>query len=168
VEYGLTDIQEYYANTGGLKKAAEQQRGKKVNASFVESFSKDTTPRSLEDLLRMEYRTKLLNPKWADAMANQGSGGAYEISQRMTALIGWGGTANFTDAWVYDQAADTYALDPEMAKKLRDANPEAFRNIVGRMLEANGRGFWQPDIEKLQQLRELYDLTDEEIEGVAV
>jgi magnesium chelatase subunit H len=168
VEYGLTDIQEYYANTGGLKKAAEQQRGKKVNATFVESFSKDTTPRSLDDLLRMEYRTKLINPKWADAMANQGSGGAYEISQRMTALIGWGGTANFTDAWVYDQAADTYALDPEMAKKLRDANPEAFRNIVGRMLEAHGRGFWQPDAEKLQQLRELYDLTEEEIEGIAV
>ncbi|MFB2970026.1 cobaltochelatase subunit CobN [Aerosakkonema sp. BLCC-F183] len=168
VEYGLTDIQEYYANTGGLKKAAEKQRGKKVNASFVESFSKDTTPRNLEDLLRMEYRTKLLNPKWADAMANQGSGGAYEISQRMTALIGWGGTADFTDNWVYDQAADTYALDEEMAKKLRDANPEAFRNIVGRMLEANGRGFWQPSEERLQKLRELYDLTDEEIEGVTV
>ncbi len=29
VEYGLTDIQEYYANTGGLKLAAEKQRGKK-------------------------------------------------------------------------------------------------------------------------------------------
>lgn len=168
VEYGLTDIQEYYANTGGLKKAAEKKRGKKVNASFVESFSKDTTPRNLEDLLRMEYRTKLLNPKWADAMANQGSGGAYEISQRMTALIGWGGTADFTDNWVYDQAADTYALDEEMAKKLRDANPEAFRNIVGRMLEANGRGFWQPSEERLQKLRDLYDLTDDEIEGVTV
>lgn len=168
VEYGLTDIQEYYANTGGLKKAAEKQRGKKVNASFVESFSKDTTPRNLEDLLRMEYRTKLLNPKWAEAMANQGSGGAYEISQRMTALIGWGGTADFTDDWVYDQAADTYALDEEMAKKLRDANPEAFRNIVSRMLEANGRGFWQPSDDKLQKLRELYDVTDDEMEGVTV
>ncbi len=165
VEYGLTDIQEYYANTGGLKRAAEKQRGKKVNACFVESFSKDTTPRNLEDLLRLEYRTKLLNPKWADAMANQGSGGAYEISQRMTALIGWGGTADFTDSWVYDQAADTYALDAEMAEKLREANPEAFRNIVGRMLEANGRGFWQPSEEKL---RELYELTDEELEGVTV
>jgi magnesium chelatase subunit H len=168
VEYGLTDIQEYYANTGGLKRAAEKQRGKKVNASFVESFSKDTTPRNLEDLLRMEYRTKLLNPKWAEAMANQGSGGAFEISQRMIALIGWGGTADFTDSWVYDQAADTYALDPEMARKLREANPEAFRNIVGRMLEAHGRGFWQPDAEKLEKLRELYELTDEELEGVAV
>jgi magnesium chelatase subunit H len=166
VEYGLTDIQEYYANTGGLKRAAEQQGGKKVTASFVESFSKDTTPRKLEDLLRLEYRTKLLNPKWAEAMAAQGSGGAYEISQRMTALMGWGGTTNFQEAWVYDQAAATYALDPEMAKRLREANPEAFRNIVGRMLEANGRGFWHPESETLDKLRQLYELTDEQLEGV--
>ncbi|WP_315790171.1 magnesium chelatase subunit H [Fischerella sp. JS2] len=168
VEYGLTDIQEYYANTGGLKKAAEKVGGKKVTASFVESFSKDTTPRKLDDLLRMEYRTKLLNPKWAEAMVNQGSGGAFEVSQRMTALIGWGGTTDFTDDWVYDQAADTYALDPQMAEKLRKANPEAFRNIVGRMLEAHGRGFWQASEDKLQKLRELYELTDEELEGVTV
>ena len=168
VEYGLTDIQEYYANTGGLKRAAEKQRGKKVTTSFVESFSKDTTPRNLDDLLRMEYRTKLVNPKWAQAMANQGSGGAFEISQRMTALIGWGGTADFTDDWVYDQAADTYALDAEMADKLRKANPEAFRNILGRMLEAHGRGFWEADSEKLDKLRQLYELTDEELEGVTV
>ncbi|MDZ8082849.1 MAG: magnesium chelatase subunit H [Nostoc sp. DcaGUA01] len=168
VEYGLTDIQEYYANTGGLKKAAEKQRGGKVTTSFVESFSKDTTPRNLDDLLRIEYRSKLVNPKWAQAMANQGSGGAFEISQRMTALIGWGGTADFTDDWVYDQAADTYALDAEMADKLRKANPEAFRNIVGRMLEAHGRGFWEADSEKLDKLRQLYELTDEELEGVTV
>jgi magnesium chelatase subunit H len=168
VEYGLTDIQEYYANTGGLKKAAEKQSGKKVKASFIESFSKDTTPRKLEEVLRLEYRTKFLNPKWAEAMANQGSGGAYEISQRMTALIGWGGTVDFTDDWVYDQAADTYTLDEEMADKLRKANPEAFRNIVGRMLEAHGRGFWNASEEKLEKLRELYDLTDEELEGVNI
>ena len=166
VEYGLTDIQEYYANTGGLKKAAEKQRGKKVTASFVESFSQDTTPRNLDDLLRMEYRTKLLNPKWAEAMANQGSGGAFEISQRMTALIGWAGTADFTDDWVYDQAADTYVLDAEMAEKLRKANPEAFRNIVGRAIEAHGRGFWNADPEKLEKLRQLYEMTENELEGV--
>lgn len=166
VEYGLTDIQEYYTNTGALKRAAEQQQGKKVTTSFVESFSNDTTPRRLEDVLRLEYRSKFLNPKWAEAMAAQGSGGAYEISQRMTALIGWGGTANFQDSWVYDQAANTYALDPEMAQKLRAANPEAFRNLVGRMLEAHGRGFWHPDPDKLEQLRTLYDRSEAELEGV--
>ena len=168
VEYGLTDIQEYYGNTGGLKLAAEKQSGKEVSASFVESFSKDTNPRQLKDLLRMEYRTKLLNPKWAEAMAEQGSGGAYEISQRMTALIGWGGTANFKDDWVYDQAVDTYALDTEMANKLRQANPEAFRNIVARSLEAHGRGLWNADEEKLEKLRELYESTEDELEGVTV
>ncbi len=168
VEYGLTDIQEYYGNTGGLKIAAEKESGQEVEASFVESFSKDTTPRKLKDLLRMEYRTKLLNPKWAKAMVEQGSGGAYEISQRMTALIGWGGTANFQDDWVYNQAADTYALDPEIAEKLRQANPEAFRNTVGRMLEANGRGFWDTDEEKLEKLRELYQSAEDELEGVTV
>ena len=99
-------------------------------------------------------------------MVNQGSGGAYEVSQRMTALIGWGGTTDFHDNWVYDQAAETYALDPEMAEKLRKANPEAFRNIVGRMIEANGRGFWDADDETLEKLRNLYELTDEELEGV--
>jgi magnesium chelatase subunit H len=166
VEYGLTDIQEYYANTGALKRAAEQQQGKQVTASFVESFSKDTTPRSLEEILRLEYRTKFLNPKWAEAMAEQGSGGAFEISQRMTALIGWGGTTNFQEAWVYDQAAETYALDAAMAAKLQAANPEAFRNIVGRMLEAHGRGFWQPDSETLNQLRALYDRSEAELEGI--
>jgi magnesium chelatase subunit H len=168
VEYGLTDIQEYYGNTGGLKLAAEKQSGKEVEASFVESFSKDTNPRKLKDLLRMEYRTKLLNPKWAEAMADQGSGGAYEISQRMTALIGWGGTANFKDDWVYDQAADTYMLDAEMAKKLKDANPEAFRNIIARAIEAHGRGLWNADEEKLEKLRELYESTEDELEGVTV
>lgn len=169
VEYGLTDIQEYYANTGALKRAAEQQQpGRKVTASFVESFSKDTTPRKLEELLRIEYRTKLLNPKWAEAMAAQGSGGAYEISQRMTALIGWGGTTNFQEGWVYDQAAATYAFDPAMAEKLRKANPEAFRNLIGRMLEANGRGFWNPDEATLEKLRSLYDMAEDELEGLTV
>ncbi|MEO1123779.1 MAG: magnesium chelatase subunit H [Cyanobacteria bacterium J06639_16] len=166
VEYGLTDIQEYYANTGALKQAAEQAGGKSVTASFVESFSKDTTPRRLDDLLRMEYRTKLLNPKWAEAMAAQGSGGAYEISQRMTAIIGWTGTTNFQDQWVYDQAAQTYALDATMAEQLRKANPEAFRNIVGRLIEANSRNFWHPDEETVEKLQALYDEADLTLEGV--
>ena len=59
-------LQEYYANTGALKNAAETaQGGKKVGCSIVETFSKSTKPRELEEVLRLEYRSKLLNPKWA-------------------------------------------------------------------------------------------------------
>jgi cobalamin biosynthesis Mg chelatase CobN len=75
-------------------------------------------------VLRIEYRTKLLNPRWATAMAAQGSGGAYEISQRMTAMVGWGATAAFSEDWVWNQAADTYVLDDDMAATLRKNNPQ--------------------------------------------
>ena len=155
VEYGLTDISEYYANTGALKKAAENRKSgtanKKVDISIIEAFggggsgksdgaTQPSVPvRNLEDVLRLEYRSKLLNPKWRDAMLKQGSGGAFEVSQRMTAMIGWAATSH-VDNFVFNQAAERYALDEEVAEKLRTSNPEAFKNVIRRLLEAAGRG----------------------------
>jgi len=97
VEYGLTDITEYFANTGAVKKAAEKRNLRangKVGVSIVEAFGAEVRPRELESTLRLEYRSKLLNPKWAQAMVAQGAGGAYEVSQRMTAMVGWAATAD--------------------------------------------------------------------------
>ncbi len=69
-EGGASLEQEYYANTGALKQAAESARGgRKVGCSIVETFSKSTKPRELEEVLRLEYRSKLLNPKWAEVCA---------------------------------------------------------------------------------------------------
>ena len=168
VEYGLTDIQEYYANTGALKKAAEnnQGAGRRVAVSVIESFEKEVRPRDLEETLRLEYRSKLLNPKWAEAMAAQGAGGAYEISGRLTAMIGWAATTDFAEQWVFDGAADRYVLDEAMADRLRASNPEAFRNILKRMMEAKGRGFWRPSDEVLARLQDLFIEVEDEIEGV--
>ena len=85
---------------GSLKKAAENRKpidnetgkSKRVAVSVIEAFggannNDDIPVRDVEDVLRMEYRSKLLNPKWRDAMLEQGSGGAYEVSQRMTAMV---------------------------------------------------------------------------------
>ncbi len=41
-------------------------------------------------------------------------------------------------------------------------------NIVGRAIEAHGRGFWNADDEKLEKLRELYQSAEDELEGVTV
>jgi magnesium chelatase subunit H len=178
VEYGITDIQEYYANTGALARAAQTRKRRaggdpdaKVTASFVESFGNASSrrPRDLEELLRLEYRSKLLNPRWAEKMVAQGSGGAYEVSQRMTALLGWGGVSGFGDSFVYEQAADQYALNEDIARRIREYNPEAFRNIVGRLLEAAGRGIWRnADEERLAKLRALYEDIDAQLEGVSL
>jgi hypothetical protein len=136
----------------------------KVQASILESYARNPRPKKLNDALRLEYRSKLLNPKWANTMVEQGSGGAFEVSQRMTALVGWGATTKFTEDWVYEQSAETYALDPEMAKKLMDANPEAFKNIVGRLIEANNRGMWDAKEDTIEALRDMYEDIDNEIE----
>jgi magnesium chelatase subunit H len=148
--YGLTDIQEYYANTGALKKAAENNREVKsgncvrrsdVSVSVIEATEKDVRPRELEEMLRMEYRTKLLNPKWSDALLRQGSSGAYEISGRLTAMIGWASTAGFSEEWLWNATSNKYAMDAEMASELRASNPEAFRNIVVDILTMNPNFF---------------------------
>ena len=136
----------------------------KVQATVVEGFAKEVRPKKLNDVLRLEYRSKLLNPKWADEMVSQGSGGAFEVSQRMTAMIGWGATTKFQEQWVFDQSAQTYALDADMAKRLMEANPEAFKNIVGRLLEATNRGMWEPSADVLEQLQNLYQDIDDAIE----
>uniref|UniRef100_A0A7S0W095 CobN/magnesium chelatase domain-containing protein n=1 Tax=Hemiselmis tepida TaxID=464990 RepID=A0A7S0W095_9CRYP len=166
VEYGLTDIQEYYANTGAMVRAMDDIQGGegKVQANIVESYARNPRPKKLNDALRLEYRSKLLNPKWADTMVAQGSGGAFEVSQRMTALVGWGATTKFQEKWVFDQSAETYALDEEMAAKLREANPEAFKNIVGRLIEASNRGMWEADDGVLSKLRDLYEDIDDQLE----
>lgn len=66
--------------------------------------------------------------------------------------------------FVFDQAAERYALDEVVARKLQQNNPEAFKNVVRRLLEANGRGMWETDEDILKKLRDLYSDADDMIE----
>ena len=38
------------------------------------------------------------------------TGGAFEVSQRMTAMIGWGATTKFKEKWVFDQVCTSVSL----------------------------------------------------------
>ena len=53
-----------------------------------------------------------------------------------------------------------------MAEKLKLNTPEAFRNILKRMLEATGRGYWAPSDDIISKLQELFEEVEDEIEGV--
>ena len=99
-------------------------------------------------------------------MVSQGSGGAFEISQRMTALLGWGATTDFKEDWVYDQAIETYVDNVEIAEALRKSNPQAFANILKRSIEAARRGIWDADEDTLRRLQDMYNEMDAKLEGV--
>ena len=166
VEYGLTDMQHYYGYSGALKAAAERATGHSVALSYVESFTAETKVQSLDQVLRVEYRTKLLNPKWYEGMLKHGHNGAAEIANRFTYMLGWSATTEAVDNWVYDQAAATFVLDDTMRKRLEAANPEAARNAISRLLEASSRGLWQADETTLDRLRELHADLEDQLEGV--
>ena len=70
------------------------------------------------------------------------------------------------DNWVYEEANNTFIDDPEMAKRLMDANPNSFRKLVATFLEANGRGYWEANDDQIQKLRDMYMDVEDRIEGV--
>jgi len=166
VEYGLTDMQHYYGYSGALKAAAERATGQRVPLNFVESFTAETKLQTLEQTLRVEYRTKFLNPKWYEGMLRHGHNGAAEIASRFTYMLGWSATTGAVDQWVYDEAARTFVLDDTMRTRIEALNPAAARNMVGRLLEANARGMWQTDEETLERLRELHADLEDRLEGI--
>ncbi|MCS6772520.1 MAG: magnesium chelatase subunit H [Thermoflexales bacterium] len=168
VEFGVTDIDHYFSSSGALHLAARKHSGTAVKLNYVETFTSDVRIDDLDRVLRVEYRSKLLNPRWYEGMLKHGHSGAAEISNRFTYLLGWDAVSHAVDDWTYAAAAQTYALDPAMRERLTRVNPQAMRNIVGRLLEANGRGLWQADETTIESLKAIYADLEDRLEGVVM
>jgi magnesium chelatase subunit H len=167
-EFGISDIDHYFSSSGSLQLAARRRNTKPgdVKLNYVESFTSDIKVDDAEKSLRIEYRSKLLNPKWFEGMLKHGHSGAGEISNRVTYMLGWDAVTKSVDDWVYKKTAETYALDPEMRERLATLNPQAIKNIVGRMLEAHGRGMWKADQNMIDELQEIYADLEDRLEGL--
>jgi magnesium chelatase subunit H len=168
IEFGVSDIDHYFSSSGALYLAAKKRAKDptKVKLNYVESFTAETRIDDVEAVLRTEYRTKLLNPKWYEGMLQSGNSGAAEISNRMTYMLGWDAVSNKVDDWVYTESAKTFALDEAMRKRLTALNPQAMQNITNRLLEANGRGLWSADAEMIEQLKAISESLEDALEGV--
>ena len=165
VEYGLTDMTHYYGHSGALRLAAKGARTAAVPLTYAESFTGEVRLNDSDELLRIEARAKILNPKWFEALLGHGHSGAAEISNRFTHLLGWGALGS-VDQWVFDGAVQTYLFDESVRTRLEEANPEAMRNAVSRLIEANGRGLWKADQETLDRLQTLYSDIEDRLEGI--
>jgi magnesium chelatase subunit H len=167
-EFGISDIDHYFSSSGSLQLAARRRNSKTsdIKLNYVESFTSDIKVDDADKSLRVEYRSKLLNPKWFEGMLKHGHSGAGEISNRVTYMLGWDAVTKSVDDWVYKKTAETYALDPNMRERLAELNPQAIKNIVGRMLEAHGRGMWKADQEMINELQEIYADLEDRLEGM--
>jgi magnesium chelatase subunit H len=165
VEYGLTDMTHYYGHSGAIQMAAKKIQGTEVSLSYAETFTGEVQVKGVADMLRVEARSKMLNPRWFEAMLAHGHSGAAEIGNRFTHLVGWGAVGT-TDNWMFEEAANTFVLDETVRRRIENANPQAARNAVSRLLEANGRGMWKADEATLTKLQGLYADLEDRLEGV--
>ncbi|MEL6489927.1 MAG: magnesium chelatase subunit H [Cyanobacteria bacterium J06621_3] len=165
-EISLTDVSHYFDSDPTKVVASLRDDGKKPTSFVADTTTANAQVRSLSETVRLDARTKLLNPKWYEGMLSNGYEGVRELSNRLVNTMGWSATADAVDNWVYEDTNDTFINDPEMCKRLMDLNPNSFRRMVTTLLEVNGRGYWETSDENIERLQELYEEVENRIEGV--
>jgi magnesium chelatase subunit H len=166
-EIGLTDVDHYFEYLGGVSKAVEMRARARPAIYLSDSLSRDVKIRSLEETVRLETRAKTLNPKWYEGMLKHGFRGVAEIENHVSNTFGWSATADAVDDWIYSEVANTFVFDESMLERLRELNPHSAHALVRRLLEANGRGYWDVDPDVLERLQEISRDLEDELEGVA-
>ncbi len=155
-EISLTDVSHYF-DSDPTKLVASLRGDGKTPASYIaDTTTANAQVRTLSETVRLDARTKLLNPKWYEGMLSHGYEGVRELSKRLVNTMGWSATAGAVDNWIYEDTNETFIKDEEMQKRLMNLNPHSFRKVVSTLLEVNGRGYWETSEENLNRLRELY------------
>eukprot|EP00775_Hariotina_reticulata_P013861 gene13861-13983_t len=165
-EISLTDVSHYFDSDPTKLVGSLRSDGRMPNAYIADTTTANGQVRTLGETVRLDARTKLLNPKWYEGMLSSGYEGVREIQKRLTNTMGWSATSGMVDNWVYDEANATFIEDPEMAARLMETNPNSFRKLVATFLEANGRGYWDATEDQLERLRSMYQDVEDQIEGV--
>merc|ERR1719159_687365 len=165
-EISLSDVSYYFDSDPTKVVAGLRKDGKKPAAFVADTTTANAQVRTLSETVRLDARTKLLNPKFYEGMLASGYEGTREITKRLRNTMGWSATAGEVDNFVYEDANDTFIADEEMQKRLLETNPNAFRDMLTTFLEANGRGYWETSEENLDRLRQLYAEVDDQIEGM--
>src|SRR5438876_2925312 len=88
-------------------------------------------------------------------MLKHGFRGVAEIENHVLNTFGWSATADAVDPWIYTEIAKTFLLDSEMFNRLQEVNPFSIQSLTKRLLEAHERGYWNPDEEILEKLRDV-------------
>lgn len=142
-EHDIFDSDDYLQDHGGMVAAVRALTGQAPRAWFGDSANPaDPQVRSLAEEAARVVRSRVLNPKWIDAMRAHGYKGAFELAATVDYLFGYDATARVVQDWMYERVTDAYVADPEMRKFFESSNPWALRSIAERLLEADERGMW--------------------------
>lgn len=157
-EHDIFDSDDYLQYHGGMIATIRSLTGRQPRHYFGDSHNPDNPAvRGLKEEVLRVFRSRVANPKWIASIQKHGYKGGLELTATVDYLFGYDATAHVVDDWVYEQLAETYALDQQMQQFFAESNPWALNAITERLLEAAQRQLWEePKPDTLAALRELH------------
>jgi cobaltochelatase CobN len=157
-EHDIFDSDDYLQFHGGMIATIRALTGQQPRHYFGDSHDPSRAQvRDLKEETLRVFRSRVVNPKWLASIQRHGYKGGLELTATVDYLFGYDATAHIMEDWMYEQVADTYAMDPEMQRFLEEANPWAQNAIAERLLEAASRGMWaEPRQQTLDALQAIY------------
>ena len=164
-EHDLLDSDDYYQFQGGMNNAVRVFRGEAPEV-YHSDHSNPSAPkiRTLKEELNRVIRSRVLNPKWINAMREHGYKGAFEMAASVDYLFAYDATTDLIDDYQYEKVADALVFDRENQDFLQQHNPHALEEMAERLLEATQRGLWQEPGEYARRLQHLLLELDEQNE----
>jgi cobaltochelatase CobN len=154
-EHDIFDSDDYLQEHGGMVATIRSLTGRDPKAWFGDSANPARpVVRSLAEEAARVVRTRVVNPRWIEAMQRHGYKGAFEMAATVDYLFGYDATAHVVDDWMYERVTAAYVTDPEVRKFFERSNPWALQSIAERLLEASDRGMWNATTGSLRSLRD--------------
>jgi cobaltochelatase CobN len=165
-EHDILDSDDYFQYHGGMVATVRALSGREPAAYLGDSSDPSrVVSRTLAEETRRVFRARVANPRWIASMIRHGYKGAAELSATVDYLFGYDATAGVAEDWMYEQIAQRYLLDDDVAAFMSRSNPWAARAIAERLLEAADRGLWsEPEDGTLTQIRDRFLALEGELE----
>ena len=144
-EHDLLDSDDYYQFEGGAIAAVRVLSGAQPAAYHMDHSRVDVPKaRTLEDEIGRVVRARVVNPKWIEGVMRHGYKGAFEMAATVDYLVSFAATARCVKDHHFDAVFQAYLDDPKVLDFMRQNNPDALKEMIDRLLEAQDRGLWNP------------------------
>ena len=169
-EHDHLDSDDYYQYHGGMIATVRALSGREPAAYLGDSADPEKVRvRTLAEQTRRIFRARVANPRWIGSMVRHGFKGAAELAATVDYLFGYDATTGVASDWMYEQVAEKYLLDEDVAAFFDQANPWAARSIAEKLLEAVQRGLWaQASDEVVADIKARYLALEDQLEGTTV
>jgi len=164
-ETDIFDVDDVYTYLGGLNALVRAYGNHPLYSIIGDDSDPDRSKtRSLPDECRFVFRSKVLNPRFLDGLKEHGYSGVIVLANISKFMIGWDGTSDSLDEWMYDEYCNKFLFDQETLEWMKEQNPDALMDILSNLSEAMERSFWDPDKDIRQRLLDIASEVDSRLE----